>query len=163
MCNVECLKFRERRDIMKTMNKMMRKMMVVALLMLMGAAQAKAVEYKSTYRGVRTQPVYGIATTAAAPSTSFQSTSAYSGQWSNETSEALLNNDGSVNSGAYMTSGPNRAKNDVTPPLPPNPDPTTDPNDTGNVPLGEGVLALMFLACAYAISKVSRRRRILRG
>ena len=127
---------------------------------LMGAAQAKAVQYKSTYRGVRTQPVYGIATTAAAPGTSFQSTSAYSGQWSNETSEALLNNDGSVNSGAYLSSGPHRAKNDVTPPLPPNPDPTTNPNDTGNVPLGEGVLALMFLACAYVISKVLRTRNI---
>lgn len=125
---------------------------------LMGAAQAKAVEYKSTYRGVRTQPVYGIATTAATPKTAFQSTSAYSGQWSNETSEALLNNDGSVNSGAYLSSGPHRAKKD-DPIMPPNPDPTTDPNDTGNVPLGEGVLALMFLACAYAISKVLRTRK----
>ena len=130
---------------------------------LMGAAQAKAVQYKSTYRGVRTQPVYGIATTAAAPKAAFQSTSAYSGQWSNETSEALLNNDGSVNSGAYMTSGPNRAKNDVTPPLPPNPDPTTNPNDTGNVPLGEGILALMFLACAYVISKVLRTPQNIKG
>lgn len=125
---------------------------------LMGAAQAKAVQYKSTYRGVRTQPVYGIATTAAAPGTSFQSTSAYSGQWSNETSEALLNNDGSVNSGAYMTSGPNRAKNDVTPPLPPNPDPTKDPNDTGNVPLGEGVLALLMMAGSYAVARKKSER-----
>lgn len=125
---------------------------------LMGAAQAKAVQYKSTYRGVRTQPVYGIATTAAAPGTSFQSTSAYSGQWSNETSEALLNNDGSVNSGAYMTSGPNRAKNDVTPPLPPNPDPTKDPNDTGNVPLGEGILALLMMAGSYAVARKKSER-----
>lgn len=125
---------------------------------LMGAAQAKAVEYKSTYRGVRTQPVYGIATTAAAPSTSFQSTSAYSGQWSNETSEALLNNDGSVNSGAYLSSGPHRAKNDVTPPLPPNPDPTTNPNDTGNVPLGEGILALLMMAGSYAVARKKSER-----
>lgn len=132
--------------------------LMVLLPALTGAAQAKAVEYKSTYRGVRTQPVYGIATTAATPGTSFQSTSAYSGQWSNETSEALLNNDGSVNSGAYLSSGPHRAKKD-DPIMPPNPDPTTDPNDTGNVPLGEGVLALMFLACAYVISKVLRTRK----
>lgn len=125
---------------------------------LMGAAQAKAVQYKSTYRGVRTQPVYGIATTAAAPGTSFQSTSAYSGQWSNETSEALLNNDGSVNSGAYLSSGPNRAKNDVTPPLPPNPDPTKDPNDSGNVPLGEGLLALLLMAGSYAVARKKSER-----
>jgi hypothetical protein len=125
---------------------------------LMGAVQAKAVQYKSTYRGVRTQPVYGIATTAAAPGTSFQSTSAYSGQWSNETSKALLNNDGSVNSGAYLSSGPNRAKNDWTPPLPPNPDPTKDPNDTGNVPLGEGVLALLMMAGSYAVARKKSER-----
>lgn len=125
---------------------------------LMGAAQAKAVQYKSTYRGVRTQPVYGIATTAATPGTSFQSTSAYSGQWSNETSEALLNNDGSVNSGAYLSSGPNRARNDVTPPLPPNPNPTTDPNDTGNVPLGEGILALLMMAGSYAVARKKSER-----
>ena len=124
---------------------------------LMGAAQAKAVQYKSTYRGVRTQPVYGIATTAAAPGTSFQSTSAYSGQWSNETSEALLNNDGSVNSGAYMTSGPNRAKKD-DPIMPPNPDPTKDPNDTGNVPFGEGVLALLMMAGSYAVARKKSER-----
>ena len=125
---------------------------------LMGAAQAKAVQYKSTYRGVRTQPVYGIATTAATPKAAFQSTSAYSSQWSNETSEALLNNDGSVNSGAYLSSGPNRAKNDVTPPLPPNPNPTTDPNDSGNVPLGEGLLALMMMAGSYAVARKKSER-----
>lgn len=124
---------------------------------LMGAAQAKAVQYKSTYRGVRTQPVYGIATTAAAPGTSFQSTSAYSSQWSNETSEALLNNDGSVNSGAYLSSGPHRAKKD-DPIMPPNPDPTTDPNDTGNVPLGEGILALLLMAGSYAVARKKSER-----
>lgn len=120
---------------------------------LMGAAQAKAVEYKSTYRGVRTQPVYGIATTAAAPKAAFQSTSAYSSQWSNETTESLLNIDGSVNSGAYMTSGPQRAKKDGTL-TPPNPE--VDPNDDGNTPLGEGIFALLMMAGGYAL----RRRRI---
>lgn len=128
---------------------------VILLPALIGAAQAGAVEYKSTYRGVQAQPVYGIATTAAAPTATFQSTSSYSGQWNSDPSSSLLNNDGSVNSGAYMTSGPNRAKKDEV--LPPNPD--VDDDDSGNVPLGEGMLALMFLACAYAISKVSRTRK----
>lgn len=131
---------------------------------LIGAAQAEAVQYKSTYRGVRTQPVYGIATTAAAPTATFQSTSAYSSQWSNETTETLLNNDGSVNSGAYLSSGPNRAKKDEigTPGGGINP-PGDDDNTENGTPLGEGVLALMFLACAYAIYKVSRTPQNIKG
>lgn len=123
-------------------------LLMTILPALMGAAQAGAVEYKSTYK--RTDVSYPnsafrLQTTAAAPTATFQSTSAYSSQWSNETTESLLNNDGSVNSGAYLSSGPNRAKTDI---LPPNP--TPDPNDTGNVPLGEGILALMLMAGGYA-------------
>ena len=134
--------------------KMRRYIAIVAILTmvllpaLMGAAQAGAVEYKSTYRGVQAQPVYGIATTAAAPTATFQSTSSYSGQWNSDPSSSLLNNDGSVNSGAYMTSGPNRAKKEDV--LPPNPD-VDDENDSGNVPLGEGVLALLMMAGGYAV------------
>lgn len=122
---------------------------------LTGAAQAGAVEYKSTYRGVQTQPVYSTVTTVSTttPTATFQSTSAYSSQWSNEPSETLLNNDGSVNSGAYMSSGPHHAKKDGI--LPPNPEP--DPNDDGNVPLGEGILALLMMAGGYAVA----RRRLM--
>lgn len=128
---------------------------------LIGAAQAKAVQYKSTYRGVRTQPVYGIATTAAAPTATFQSTSAYSSQWSNETTETLLNNDGSVNSGAYMTSGPNRAKKDgigtpgggINPP-----DDDDDDNTENGTPLGEGILALLMMAGSYAVARKKSER-----
>lgn len=135
--------------------KMRRYIAIVAILTmvllpaLMGAAQAGAVEYKSTYRGIQAQPVYGIATTAAAPTATFQSTSSYSGQWNSDPSSSLLNNDGSVNSGAYMTSGPNRAKKDEV--LPPNPD--VDDDDSGNVPLGEGVLALLMMAGSYAVAR----------
>ena len=131
----------------------------ILLPALCGAAQAGAVEYKSTYRGIRTQPVYGIATTAAAPSTTFQSTSAYSGQWSNEASSTLLNSDGSVNSGAYMSSGPNRAKMDgpsggIDPP-----DEDDNDNIENGTPLGDALIPLALLTCAYAIYKVSRRRK----
>ena len=124
---------------------------------LMGAAQAKGVQYKSTYRGVRTQPVYGIATTATAPTTTFQSTSAYSGQWSSDPSSSLLNSDGSVNSGAYMTSGPHRAKKDDVLP-PPNPDDPDEKEDDGNTPLGEGMLALMMMAGSYAVARKKSKR-----
>ena len=112
-----------------------------------------AVEYKSTYCGT-SKPTFGIATTATAPTATFQSTSAYSSQWNQDAQQSMLNADGTVNSGAYMTSGPNRAKKD-DPVLPPNPD--VDPNDPGNVPLGDGLFLLALLALGYGI--VRRRVR----
>ena len=128
---------------------------MILLPALTGAAQLGAVEYKSTYRGVQAKPVYGIATTATTPNAAFRSTSAYSTQWNDEPSSSLLNSDGSVNSGAYMTSGPNRAKKD-DPVLPPNPD--VDDDDEGNVPLGDGLILLLALALVYAV--VRRKTRI---
>ena len=125
---------------------------------LMGAAQAGAVEYKSTYRATQNTNyrIQSVAPAAAtAPVATFQSTSAYSDQWSGEQPSTLLNSDGSVNTGAYMGGGPRRAKKDEIN----NPGDPDDDDDSGNVPLGEGLLALMFLACAYAISKVLRTRK----
>lgn len=127
---------------------------MVLLPALTGAATSGAVEYKSTYRGVQAKPVYGIATTATTPNAAFRSTSAYSTQWNDEPSSSLLNSDGSVNSGAYMTSGPNRAKKDEV--LPPNPE--VDDDDSGNVPLGDGLLLLLALALVYALAR--RKTRI---
>lgn len=127
---------------------------MVLLPALIGAVQAGAVNYKSTYRGVQSQPVYGIATTATVPSATFQSTSAYSEQWSSTPTSTLLNSDGSVNSGAYMTSGPSRAKKDDI--LPPNPD--IDDDDPGNVPLGEGLFALLMMAGGYAFARRKRNQ-----
>lgn len=132
---------KERMTIMKIIRGIV--MMWLALMPMLAAA----VEYKSTYRGA-VQPTFGIATTATAPSATFQSTSAYSSQWTAEQS-TMLNSDGSVNSGAYLTSGPNRAKKDEI--LPPNPE--IDPNDPGNVPLGEGLWLLVLLAAGYAARK----------
>lgn len=138
---------------------------VILLPALIGAAQAGAVEYKNSYQ--RSVVSHHLSTVGyqgtTAPSAAFQSTSAYSSQWSEESSSTLLNSDGSVNSGAYMSSGPRRAKMDgpsggIDPP-----DEDDDDNTENGTPIGEGMLALLFLACAYAISKVSRRRRILRG
>lgn len=138
---------------------------VILLPALIGAAQAGAVEYKNSYQ--QSVVSHHLSTVGyqgtTAPSAAFQSTSAYSSQWSEESSSTLLNSDGSVNSGAYMSSGPHRAKMDgpsggIDPP-----DDGDDDNTENGTPIGEGLLALMFLACAYAISKVSRRRRILRG
>lgn len=132
---------------------------MVLLPALTGAATSGAVEYKSTYRGVQAKPVYGIATTATTPNAAFRSTSAYSTQWNDEPSSSLLNSDGSVNSGAYMSSGPHYAKKDgvgdpsggIDPP-----DDDDDDNTENGTPLGEGVLALLMMAGGYA---VARRKR----
>ena len=133
-------------------------------LLILGAMQMMAVDYKSTYRGIQSQPVYGIATTAIAPTATFQSTSAYSEQWTTEQS-SMLNADGSVNAGAYLSSGPNRAKKDGpgsgpgggSGSSPGTPGGQLDP--TKQQPLGDVLLPLTLLACAYAIYKVSRRRK----
>ena len=131
--------------------------MLVLLPALTGAAQAGAVEYRNSYQqsAVSYQPSgFGIATTATAPTATFQSTSAYSGQWEQETQQSMLNNDGTVNSEVYgigrkEVSGPRR----VTP----NPD--VDPNDPGNVPLGDAVLPLLLFAAAYIVLRRTRCER----
>ena len=129
---------------------------------LVGTAQAGAVEYKSTYRSVNTRPLQVAATTTtAAPSAAFQSTSAYSRQWNSDPSSSLLNSDGSVNSGAYMSSGPHYAKKDgvgdpsggIDPP-----DDDDDDNTENGTPLGDGLLLLLALALVYALAR--RKTRI---
>ena len=125
--------------------------MLVLLPALTGAAQAGAVDYRNSYQqsAISYQSSgFGIATTATAPTATFQSTSAYSSQWEQQ-ENTLLNNDGSMNTSAYMASGPRRA--------PGTPGGELDPHT--QQPLGDGLWALMLCACAYAVYKVSRRRK----
>lgn len=133
---------------MKTTLKNMVATLIIALLpALTGAAQAEAVEYKNNYRDVH-QPVYQVqAVSTAAPTATFQSTSAYSGQWNQDDRQSMLNEDGSMNTGAYMASGPRRA--------PGTPGGDLDPN--AQQPLGDGLLALMLCACAYLIVRATRK------
>ena len=127
---------------------------VVAMLLLTGAVQAQAVNYKNSYRGVavsRQQSAIIIQTTATAPAVGFQSTSAYSEQWSNEDITPMLNSDGSVNDEAYGVGSKNL-------PARPRKNPVIDPDDPGNTPLGDGLWVLLALAAGYA---GARRKRIL--
>lgn len=131
---------------------------VILLPALMCAAQAGAVEYRNSYQqsAVSYQPSgFGIATTATAPTATFQSTSAYSDQWQEEEQVSMLNSDGSVNTGAYMGGGPRRAKKEEIN----NPGDPDEEEDEGNVPLGDALIPLALFACAYATYKVSRRRK----
>lgn len=135
---------------------------VILLPALMCAAQAGAVEYKSTYRATQNTNyrIQSVAPAAAtAPAAAFQSTSAYSEQWSGESSSTLLNSDGSVNSGAYMGGGPRRAKMEGDE-RESGEGGTGTPGQEGiKQPLGDALIPLALLTCAYAIYKVSRRRK----
>ena len=150
------------KNVMKTIMRNTKLVMILAFLpALLSAAQAQAVDYKSTYKGVRyEQPrqymEYKVATTATAPAVGFQSTSAYSSQLSTE-EQPMLNSDGTVNDEAYTTTsrvghlGSIRrdgfdGENQDNPP-----DPT---------PLGDVVWPLMLLLCAYAGYKVRARKEL---
>ena len=124
----------------------------ICMVALIGTVQAWAVEYKTSYRGAqsaeyRSQSLESQRTSA--PSVAFQSTSAYSGQWNQDDRQSMLNEDGSMNTEVYMSSGPRRA--------PGTPGGELDP--TTQQPIGDALLPLMLLACAYAIYMVSRKRK----
>ncbi len=149
------------KSIMKTIMRNTKLVMILAFLpALLSAAQAQAVDYKSTYKGVRyEQPrqylEYKVATTATAPMAGFQSTSAYSGQFSNG-QQSMLNSDGSVNGDAYIGSLPGRSirKTESTNPG----TPTDEDEEEGEQqPLGDGLIALMLCACAYLIVRATRK------
>ena len=149
------------KSIMKTALRNTKLVMILAFLpALLSAAQAQAVDYKSTYKGVRyEQPrqylEYKVATTATAPMAGFQSTSAYSGQFSNG-QQSMLNSDGSVNGDAYIGSLPGRSirKTESTNPG----TPTDEDEEEGEQqPLGDGLIALMLCACAYLIVRATRK------
>ena len=121
------------------------------LLMLSGTAQATAVSYTNSYQP--SVASYQLSADgykgATAPSATFQSTSAYADQWNQDTQQSMLNADGSMNTGAYMTSGPRRA--------PGTPGGNLDPHD--QQPLGDAVLPLLLLAAAYIVLRRTRCER----
>lgn len=135
--------------------------LLAVLPALMGAWQAQAVTYKNSYNGGISHQPSSINYQAPAAITSFQSTSAYSGQWNGQTS--MLNADGSVNSEAYMgqSNGPLKAPGGGSGPGGNGPGtPGGDLDPTTQQPLGDAVLPLLLMALAYALhSLVLRRRR----
>ena len=149
------------KNVMKTIMRNTKLVMILAFLpALLSAAQAQAVDYKSTYKGVKyeqpyQQVEYKVATTATAPAVGFQSTSASSGQLSSET-QSMLNSDGSVNGDAYMGSLPGRSIRKSGSGNPGTPDDETE-EDGEQQPLGDGLMALMLCACAYLIVRATRK------
>ena len=153
------------KSIMKTIMRNTKLVMILAFLpALLSAVQAQAVDYKSTYKGVRyEQPCqhveYKVATTATAPMAGFQSTSAYSGQFSTG-EQFTLNSDGTVNSAAYGIGSRHlgsirRTESNINNPD----DPDDDEEDDGNVPLGDAVLPLLMMSLAFCGYLYLRRKR----
>ena len=153
------------KSIMKTIMRNTKLVMILAFLpALLSAVQAQAVDYKSTYKGVRyEQPrqhvEYKVATTATAPMAGFQSTSAYSGQFSTG-EQFTLNSDGTVNSAAYGIGSRHlgsirRTESNINNPS----DPDDDEEDDGNVPLGDAVLPLLMMSLAFCGYLYLRRKR----
>lgn len=141
---------------MNAMNNMLRNSLIVVLLALTGVMQATAVEYKNSYQQSAIsgqQSVFGSQPSATAPRATFQSTSAMPVSVGAGTS--TLNEDGTVNAEAYGVGraniGPRRVDGN-----PGTPDDEEDPGE--QQPLGDALLPLMLLACAYLIIRVTRRR-----
>ena len=152
------------KSIMKTIMRNTKLVMILAFLpALLSAVQAQAVDYKSTYKGVRyEQPrqhvEYKVATTATAPMAGFQSTSAYSSQFSTG-EQSTLNSDGTVNSAAYGIGSRHlgsirRIESNINNPRDPD-----DEEDDGNVPLGDAVLPLLMMSLAFCGYLYLRRKR----
>lgn len=171
MFRSKMLEVRERKEVMKSIMKTIirstRLIIILAFLpALLSAAQAQAVDYKSTYKGVRyEQPYqhaeYKVASTASAPTVGFQSTSVYSSQFGNG-EQSMLNSDGTVNNEAYGVGSSHHpgsirrlgpGGNTVV--VPGTPGGTLDPN--AQQPLGDGLMALMLCACAYLIVRATRK------
>lgn len=157
------------KNVMKTILRNTKLVVILAFLpALLSAAQAQAVDYKSTYKGThyeqpRQYMEYNVATTATAPAVGFQSTSAYSGQFGSE-EQPMLNSDGTVNDGAYMGS-PKRPGSirregvgDPSGGIDPPDEDDKDKTENGE-PLGDVVWPLMLLLCAYAGYKKVRARK----
>ena len=134
----------------------LKNMLIIVLLVLSGTMQATAVNYQNSYHGVYKQEYQVRSVSATAPTTTFQSTSAYSEQWSQDAQQSMLNADGTVNSDVYLSSLPGSSirrggSNPGTP--------DDDEEEEGEQqPLGDALLPMMMLLCAYAIYKVSRKQ-----
>ena len=89
------------------------------------------------------------------PRAPFQSTSSMDGSGSTYSSNPTLDENGTANSpAASALGGPSKAKAGTTPPPP-----VIDENDSGNTPVGDGVLPLLALAMAFGGVVYMRRRK----
>lgn len=137
----------------------LKNMLIIVLLVLSGTLQATAVNYQNSYHGVYKQEYQVRSVSATAPTTTFQSTSAYSDQWNRDAQQSMLNADGTVNANAYMSSLPGhsmRKSGSGSGSNPGTPDDEED-DEEEQQPLGDALLPLMLLTCAYLIVRATRK------
>jgi len=136
----------------------MRKLFVIMTMVLAAAVAlpAMAVEFREQKTDFRTQ-TSDFRSQSPTPAASFRSTSVMTTSGSMYSANPSLNADGTAvykcasYSPAQAPSGPRRVIG--------NPD-GDDEDDTENgSPLGDALLPLMLLACAYLIIRMARRRR----
>ena len=123
---------------------------MVLMLALIGV-QANAVEYP-VYKPSGRQVAGPAFTPATAPNSTFQSTSTMSAGSGSSTFCSTLNADGTINEEAYGVS-----RRNVSGPRRNNPNPEI--GGEGNVPLGDAVLPLFLLACAYMCLRTFLKRK----
>ena len=145
---------------MKAMNDMLRKTVAILMLLLLpvlfGTAQAGAVEYRNSYQHSVVCGQHSVVSThpsVTVPQTMFRSTSVYSEQWS-EQRTSLVNDDGSVNQEAYMPGSIGPRKNATGNPGTPGDE---DEEEEEQQPLGDALLPLTLLACAYLMIRATRK------
>lgn len=90
------------------------------------------------------------------PNATYQSTSTMTGSGSAYSSNPTINENGTASAPSYAPAAGQRRVS--TPPAP-----TNDPNDSGNVPLGDAILPLMLCAVGFAGVIYVRRKRNARA
>lgn len=112
-----------------------------------------AVNYQTPYKGQRYYDQSAMSQSiASTPVVSFQSTSAYSGQWNQEEQQSMLNGDGTVSDEYYGVGGRIRRVGGPTPGGGVNGPgtPTPNPDPENQQPLGDALWVLLLMAIGYA-------------
>lgn len=158
-------------------HKIMRRSLSILFLLWMltwiGALPAQAVTYRPT-RSVTCmqQPEQGIYLTTtgsheidknktfghlSAPVAGFQTTSAFMRHLDNSggSSSSIINTDGSVAEGFYLTGGGPRKTGPGTP------DPNPDPGTQQALPVGDALLPLLLMAIAYILFQRRKNEKTL--
>ena len=128
---------------------------LLAGLLLLGAVQAEAVDFKNTYRAEYSAQSmeYRAPGTVTAPEATFQSTTTMIGSGSAYSATPSLNEDGTATyegasePSAALAPGRSIRKSGAF------------DDDDDDMPLGDGLWVLTVLACAYLIIRVARRKK----
>ena len=127
-------------------------------LLLIGAVETQAVEYKTTYKGsdrAIQQTEYQVAASATTtPSAGFQSTSAMPVA---SMGASTLNADGTVNAEAYGVG------QEETPAKAPNGPRKVGGHAQEGTPIGDAVLPMLFMSLAFGLFVYFRRKQTLKS